>query len=194
MNKDQAASFTLTLVKAASGYGIAHGIGTSSTWATIGSVAAMLVAAFVSHAMHTDDEQPAAKPPLRPLLVLAFLCLVMGVTGCASNSKGHVIRTVGTGTKLGITQNPATGAYELGFSRVQIEAVVIPVFFTNGAYASPEVVSRYEVSSHSAVFGNVMLTSTLSTGTNAVATSVGGATPPINTGVGTGANLTPLSH
>lgn len=127
------------------------------------------------------------------LITVAACCLLTG--GCISSpSKSHVVRGVATGTSVGITQNPATGLYELGVKRCQVEFVTIPVFFTNGAFCIPDVVSRYEVNTHSAVFGNAGLTSTLSTGTNAVQTQVGGTTPPINAGVGTGSNLTPLSH
>lgn len=128
-------------------------------------------------------------------IIALFALIALTITGCASNpSKAHIIRGVTTGTSLGINQNPATGLYELGIKRAQIEFVSIPVIFTNGAFYSPDVNSRYEVSTHSAVFGNAALTSTLSTGSNAVNTAVGGSTPPINNAVGTGSNLTPVSH
>lgn len=128
-------------------------------------------------------------------LLLAGLAGIVAFAGCASNPDlSHIRRAVGTGTKVGITQNPGTGAYELGVSRVQIEYTSIPVVFsTNSANqlqaVIPDVVSRYEVATHSAIFGNAGLTSTLATGTNAVNTAVGGSTPPINNGVGTGSNL-----
>lgn len=131
---------------------------------------------------------------IKSLLTVAVISVSI-LAGCATNpSKSHIVRGVGTGTSLGISQNPGTGLYELGFKRAQIEFVTIPVVFTNGVFVVPDVNSRYEVSTHSAVFGNAALTSTLATGTNAVNTAVGGTTPPINTGVGTGSNLTPLSH
>lgn len=132
---------------------------------------------------------------LRLCVCASVLFTVLAFAGCATNpSKSHVVRAVATGTKFGVTQNPTTGVYELGLQRVQAEIVTIPVFFTNGVFSIPDVVSRYEVSTHSAVFGNAALTSTMATGTNAVSTQVGGVTPPINAGVGTGSNLTPLSH
>lgn len=123
---------------------------------------------------------------------MLIICGAALLAGCASNpSKSHVVRGVATGTSLGITQNPATGLYELGVKRAQVEMITIPVFYTNGAFVVPDVVSRYEVSAHSAIFGNTALTSTLSTGTNAVGTALGGTTPPINAGVGIGSNLAP---
>lgn len=132
---------------------------------------------------------------MKKLISLISLAALVFVTGCAINpSKGHIMRVVATGTKFGLTQNPATQAYELSLQRVQMEALTVPVFWTNGVLTVPESVSRYEVSTHSAIFGNAAITSTLSTGSNAVSTMVGGTTPPINAGVGTGSNLTPLSH
>lgn len=129
------------------------------------------------------------------LLALVGCAALPLLAGCAINpSKSHIVRGVATGTSVGLSQNPATGLYELGVKRAQVEFVTIPIFVTNGVWIVPDVVSRYEVSTHSAVFGNAALTSTLSTGTNAVQTQVGGTTPPINAGVGTGSNLTPLSH
>lgn len=118
------------------------------------------------------------------------LCVALFTVGCASHnpSLSHVVRGVVTGTSLGINQNPVTGAYELGIKRAQVEVLTIPVVFTNGEYHIPDLVSRYEVSTHSAVFGNAALTSTLATGSG-VDTAVGGGTPPINNGVGTGSNL-----
>lgn len=128
-------------------------------------------------------------------ILLSILTLgALALAGCNSPSKAHVVRGVTTGTTLGITQNPSSGMYELGIKRVQAEIVTIPVWFTNGVFYTPDVVSRYEVNTHSTVFGNASLTSTLSTGPSAVQTPVGGTTPPINSNVGTGSNLTPLSH
>lgn len=162
---------------------------------------AVLAFAFVWSKLHLKNNVASTNassglPRSTPLLALAAVALLMAVgTGCATApSSGHVIRAVATGTKLGVTQNPVTGAYELGFERIQTELITTPVLFTNGGYVSPDVVSGYEVSSHSAVFGNVGLTSTMAVGTNAVATMLGGQHTPINAGVGTGSNLTPLSH
>lgn len=134
--------------------------------------------------------------PGRVLKLALFAALLSVFTvGCmTSPSKSHVVRGVATGTSIGISQNPATGLYEFGVKRCQIEFVTIPIFFTNGLPCLPDVVSRYELTTHSAVFGNASLTSTLATGSNGVNTSVGGATPPINAGTGTNNMLTPLSH
>jgi hypothetical protein len=128
-------------------------------------------------------------------LALAIIPALLLSTGCKTNpSKAHVVTARGTYTKLALAQNPATGMYELGLMRGQAELTTIPIVFTNDAEGNlhavvPDVVSRYEVSTHSAIFGNAALTSTLATGTNGVNTQVGGQTPPINTGVGTGSNL-----
>jgi hypothetical protein len=127
---------------------------------------------------------------LSGLIVGAAALGLVAVAGCASNpSKSHVVRIVGTGTKIGVAQNPATQCYELGILRAQVELTTIPVFYTNGVCYMPDVVSRYEVSTHNPIFGNLALTSTMATGTNGVTTQVGGATPPINTGFGTGAQI-----
>jgi hypothetical protein len=133
-------------------------------------------------------------------LILAGAVALATVTGCTMNpSKSHIVRAVATGTKLGVTQNPTTGVYELGVQRVQTEIITVPVYAYTNKDGSvnlvvPESVSRYEVNTHSAVFGNAALTSTLATGTNGVATQVGGQTPPINVSTGTSNNLTPISH
>jgi hypothetical protein len=144
--------------------------------------------------------KPSISQKIKHSLWGAFLiCGLLTITsGCGARkpSSGHILRGAATVTSLGISQNPATGLYELGIKRGQVEVVSIPVWLNtnNNTYAVPDVNSRYEVSTHSAVFGNAALTSTLSTGSNAVNTSVGGATQPINSNVGTGSNLTPLSH
>lgn len=136
-----------------------------------------------------DPESTGSTAGKVAALVALFLCLLLP-TGCHLNpSTGHVIRVVATGTKLGLSQNPSTGVYELGIQRVQTEVTTVPVFLTNGEFKIPPTVLRYEVNTHSAIFGNAALTSTMATGSNAVATAVGGATPPINNGTGTGNNL-----
>lgn len=123
------------------------------------------------------------------LLTIAAVALALS-SGCAgSPSKSHVVKADAQGTKFGIGQNPATGMYELQLWRGSAEVVTIPVWFTNGVYYTADVVSRYELSGHSPVFGNVAVTSTLATGSNAVNTAVGGTTPPINANFGTGAKI-----
>lgn len=148
--------------------------------------------------MTTKTQSPKFK--VQTLSILSAVSAAVLATGCASNpSKSHVVRAVATGTKFGVTQNPTTGVYELGIQRVQTELVTIPVYSCTNAsgqivLVTPDTVSRYEVNTHSAVFGNAALTSSLATGSNAVTTAVGGATPPINTATGTNNNLIPTSH
>ena len=123
------------------------------------------------------------------LSICAAALLGLGA-GCQSSpSKSHVIRVVGTGTDFGINQNPVTGFYELGLKRVQTEVTTVPVIWTNGAFYIPDVVERYEVNTHSSIFGNAALTSTMATGSNAVLTSLGGASQPINANTGVSNNL-----
>lgn len=129
---------------------------------------------------------------------IALLIAIMAgsLSGCSTRpSTNHVIRIDATGAKLGIAQNPVTGMYELAIQRVFTEITTIPVIYdTNKAeFRVTPTVSRYEANTHSAVFGNVAISSTLATGSNAVWTIAGGG-PLINAGTGTSNNLVPLSH
>ena len=133
-----------------------------------------------------------------PALITALCATVLlaAVSGCGTmpHDTAHVYRFDATGNKLAVSQNPVTGFYELGWQRVQTEYTQVPVIWTNGQFYIPETLMRYEVNTHSAVFGNAAMTSTLGTGSNAVNTRLGGGADPINAATGTGNNLTPISH
>lgn len=129
-----------------------------------------------------------------PVLVACACVAATALTGCKStpDTTSHIWQIGGTGTKAGIVQDPITGMYSVGLQRVQIVNTIIPCrVITNSAgeqkFITPDVNASYEVSGHNAIFGNVGLTETLATGTNAVATILGGNHQPINANVGTGA-------
>lgn len=141
----------------------------------------------------SGQNEPKSKP-MRKRSIIAGLALVAALGlftgGCSLSNKdmGHIITARGVGTGLGATQNPATGMYELALKRIQEEITWIPVVFstnnTTGAVTAviPDTVTRYEVSTASAVWGDSAITSTTATGLNGVLSNVGGATPPINSG------------
>jgi hypothetical protein len=187
-----------SVLKIGAGYFASKGIADQNTLHVIyaGAVALIGVIWGLVHRNSSSNASSGAGVSRYSLMLLmAVSVLALGTAGCqTSPSKSHVIRAVATGTKAGITQNPTTGVYEFGLQRVQTEIITVPVFFTNGVWYAPDVVSRYEVNTHSAVFGNANLTSSLATGSNAVNTAVGGTTPPINSNTGTSNMLTPLSH
>ncbi len=111
--------------------------------------------------------------------IIALLTLI-ALVGCAHTpSKSHVVHVVATGTKFGITENPATQLYELGL------VTTVPIMWATNRDGTiyvviPDVVTRYEVQGKNTTFGGAGLTSTLATGTNAVGTAVGGTVAPIN--------------
>lgn len=117
--------------------------------------------------------------------IIALLAII-ALTGChAQPSKSHVVHVVATGTKFGITENPATQLYELGLTRFQAEVTTVPIMWATNRDGTiyvviPDVVTRYEVQGKNTTFGGAGLTSTLATGTNAVGTAVGGTVAPIN--------------
>jgi len=136
------------------------------------------------------------------ILAVALLAACF-LTGCATaiNTK-DVTKVTVTETGLKIGQNVATQTYELVMGRSQVEYLKVPTGLngtTNDSPAAaamvPQTVSSYEVNGHSAVFGNVAMTTTFGTGgSNAVNTTVAGEHTPINTATGTNNNLTPVSH
>jgi hypothetical protein len=191
MNQDQIINAIQTIMKIGGSLLIARGTVTGSQWQDIVGGVLALWGIYASHQSNASTPAPAA--PFIPQVVKAValaLCIAPLVVACHLNpSAGHIIRIVGTGGKLGITQNPVSGVYELGFQRVQSELTFIPVFETNGHYSVPDAVLRYEANAHSSIFGNSAVTSTMATGTNACATAIGGASLPINIGTGTSNNL-----
>jgi hypothetical protein len=199
MNPDQFINLAQSILKIGGALLLARGTVTTSAWQQISGGVIAILGLYFSHTSNATPGAAASSAKagggaMRLILFCAFLVALCG--GCIpSPSKAHIVRVVSTGTKFGLTQNPNTGIYELGLQRVQVEMTTVPVFWTNGIFSAPDAVMRYEVNTHSSIFGNAALTSTLATGTNAVNSSVGGATPPINASTGTGNNLTPaLPH
>lgn len=134
------------------------------------------------------------------LIIVSLMSVILAGCTTAINTKDVTKITV-TETGLKIGQNVATQTYELVMGRSQVEYMKVPTGLngtTNddaqSAAIVPATVSSYEVNSHSAVFGNVAMTTTFGTGTNGVITTIGGQHPPINESTGTNNNLTPLSH
>ncbi len=121
------------------------------------------------------------------LTLLATVLALSMLGGCTHTpSAGHVFRGIAKGTKGGITENTATGAYELGLQRVQAEVLWIPFTYATSKDGSvyvviPDVVDRVEALGKASFFGNTGDTWTLSTG-KGVFTEVGGKTPPVNSG------------
>lgn len=119
-------------------------------------------------------------------LILLAIAIISLTVGCVhAPAKSHVVHVVATGTKFGITENPATQLYELGLTRFQAEVTTVPIMWATNKDGSiyvviPDVVTRYEVQGKNTTFGGAGLTSTLATGTNAVNTAVGGTVAPIN--------------
>lgn len=129
-------------------------------------------------------------------LVAGVLTLALLSTGCttAVNTKDVTDITI-TETGLSIDQNPVTQLYKLTFGRSQVRYQKIPTGLnaTNATADDvskvPSVVTAYEANTHSAVFGNASVSTTTATGDQGVQTTLGGAHPLINAGVGTGSNL-----
>ena len=114
--------------------------------------------------------------------------------GCASRpvsnpAPSHVVSIVGSGKKLGITQDPLTQLYQLGYASVFGGLLTVPVTFgfdqahTNMlVIRTPNVVARYEIGGKATFFGSAGTTYTVAVGTEACNTLLGGQSPPMNLG------------
>lgn len=118
---------------------------------------------------------------MKSILFCAVFALL--TIGCktAINTQ-DVTRVVVTTTGVRVGQSAVDKTPELNIGRHQVE------YFKSPSTAS-NVVSRYEANTHSPIFGNASMTSTLAVGDDGVKTAIGGAAPPINSGTGTGSNL-----
>jgi len=123
-------------------------------------------------------------------LIIASVCLAGLLAGCSTaiNTK-DVTRIVVTTTGIRIGQSQVDKTPELEIGRQQVEYLKVPTGLnaTNAnatdVTKAPVVVSGYEVNAHSAVFGNVAMTSTFATDQGG-ATLLGGQHQPINAGTG----------
>ena len=127
------------------------------------------------------------KPPcLFALIILGGLAFTG--TGCGTTQtanapiKGKVIGGNVSLTKLGVTENLFTGAYELGTERGQLTGAVVPMYYDpiSRTWSSPDFVMSYEAQARNGMFGSAGGTFTYAIGSNAVWTMLGGNHLPIN--------------
>jgi hypothetical protein len=175
-----------SLFKILAGYLAAKGLASDDQVETISAGFLGLVAIIWGLVHRTSGTAAQPVSINRVSVILGFaMALPFLFSACSSPSKSHVYMAAGTGTSLGINQNPATQAYELGAKRAQIGAVILPVWAnpTNGTMMYPETSFRYEIVAKSGVFGNAGMTWTFATGDKSVQTLLGGNSPPINQGM-----------
>jgi len=116
-------------------------------------------------------------------------------TGCVSRpitnpAPSHVVSIVGSGKKLGVTQDPLTQLYQLGYASVFGGLLTVPVVSSiEGAGTNqllvmhtPDVVARYEIGGKATFFGSAGSTYTVAVGSGACNTLLGGQSPPVNVG------------
>lgn len=191
-------SFVVKNILSAAGvWCINQGIATDSEWKTIlGVVSAAIAWVWHWHESHaaavaSGKVQPVALSPKAAGAVALIILLGLFATGCKlPNDVAHVYTISADGTSLGVTQNPATQAYELGLKRVHTHVSIIPIMWqstSNGLMVAviPDTVVSDEINARSGIFGGAGGTITVATGTNAVATLLGGGHVPINEGTGT---------
>lgn len=188
-------------LKAAGVWCIGQGIATTANWQIVVGVVSSAVgwiwhwhethAAAVASGQIPAPVVPALSPKLTPPVILAFLLPALLLAGCAiPKDIAHVYTISGDGTSVGITQNPATQAYELGLKRVHTHLSIIPIVFQTNSLGViscviPDVVVSDEINGRNSIFGGAGGTITVATGTNAVQTILGGGHVPINEGTGT---------
>lgn len=116
------------------------------------------------------------------------------LAGCVSRpisnpAPSHVVSIIGSGKKLGVTQDPLTQMYQLGYASLFGGLLTVPVTVsydpthTNELnMRTPNVVARYEIGSKATFFGSAGSTYTVAVGTEACNTLLGGQSPPMNLG------------
>jgi hypothetical protein len=177
-----------------------NGIATSEQWQTCcGVIAAAIGWIWHWHESHAaavaaGKVPPAALPPklAGQVVSLILACLIpVFLVGCAlPKDVAHVYHLSGDGTSLGITQNPATQAYELGLKRVHTTMTIVPVIWSTNNVGGlvaivPDSVISDEINGRSTIFGGAGGTITVAVGSNAVQSILGGGHQPINAGSGT---------
>lgn len=184
---------------------VTHGLTTNTGWQTISGFIISGIAYLVHwyqahHAAQVAGTVPVPSVALSPkakAAVSLFLCLLIPeflLTGCGGilpKDVAHVMNFTEDGTKVHIGQNAVTQMPELSVGREQADVTVIPIVFQTNAVSGqisavvPDVVMSYEFNGRNATFGGMSGTITVATGTNAVATILGGGHVPINAGTGT---------